>query len=132
MNYKKRGERVGDFKFLDSSVWIAFIIENKNKEIIGTEEPLALCSLSLFEIKRKLINDKVKKEDIERSISFIKNRSMVINVDEKIAEKAAEISVERKVPSLDALIYCTSLQNEGILFTRDNDFRGLPLVNILS
>src|SRR3989344_3492663 len=107
MNYKKRGERVGDFKFLDSSVWIAFIIENKNKEIIGTEEPLALCSLSLFEIKRKLINDKVKKEDIERSISFIKNRSMVINVDEKIAEKAAEISVERKVPSLDALIYCT-------------------------
>ena len=89
MNYKKRGVKVTDSKLLDSSIWISFIIENKNVDIIESEQLLFLSSLSIFEIKRKLIRDKIKKEDIERTIEFIKKRSSIINVDEKIAEKAA-------------------------------------------
>ncbi len=118
-------------KLLDSSIWISFIIDNKNSEIIESDQLLLLSSLSIFEIKRKLIKDKVKNGDIERIIAFIKKRSSIINVDEKIAEKAAEISSEKNLPAIDALIYSTALSNNLELITLDNDFRSLPNANVI-
>ena len=118
-------------KLLDSSIWISFIIDNKNSEIIESDKLLLLSSLSIFEIKRKLIKDKVKNGDIERIIAFIKKRSSIINVDEKIAEKAAEISSEKNLPAIDALIYSTALSNNLELITLDNDFRSLPNANVI-
>ena len=118
-------------KLLDSSIWISFIIDNKNSEIIESDQLLLLSSLSIFEIKRKLIKDKVKNGDIERIIAFIKKRSSIINVDEKIAEKAAEISSEKSLPAIDVLIYSTALSNNLELITLDNDFRSLPNANVI-
>src|SRR3989344_1946438 len=49
--------------------------KNKSSEIIESDQLLLLSSLSIFEIKRTLIKDKVKNGDIERIIAFIKKRS---------------------------------------------------------
>ncbi len=120
-----------DSKLLDSSIWIDFAIKNSFQEIINSEETLFLSALSLFEIKKKLIYNNIDKININKISDFIKKRSVIIQIDEKIAEKAAEIAVENKIPAIDSLIYATALLNNLELLTLDNDFRGLSNVKIL-
>jgi len=116
---------------LDSSVWISFIIENKNAELIESEDDILISTASLFEIKRKLIKDKVSSADIENTLKFIKKRCLIIPIDEKIADKAADISAQKNIPAMDSLIYATALLNNAALITLDNDFRGFDKVSIL-
>lgn len=122
-----------DSELFDSTIWLDYLIKGSFKEKIEQEEIFSLSSFSLFEIKRRLLKIKdLSKKDIEEKISYIKSKSIVINVDDKIAEKSAEIAEEKQLGAADALIYTTAILNNAILLTLDNDFRGLSNVRILN
>ena len=116
---------MNEFKILDSSIWLAYLFDGQFVELIECDEKLFLSALSLFEIKRKLLNIKVGKKDVNSKIDFIKKRNVVLSVDGKIAEKASELSFEKGLPATDSIIYATALQNKLNLVSLDNDFRGL-------
>ena len=121
-----------DSELFDSTIWLDYLIKGNFKEEIEQEKIFALSSLSLFEIKRKLLKIKeIEKKEVEEKISFIKSKSIIINIDEKIADKAAEIAEEKKLGAADALIYTTALINNLTLVTLDNDFRGFDKAKIL-
>lgn len=122
---------MADSKLLDSTTWVDYLIKKTHTEIIDSEEKLFLSVLSIFEIKKKLIKDKLPKEDIKKSIKFLKEKSIILPVTEKIAERAAEIANEKDMTMADSIIYVTSLFNNSKLLTLDNDFRGLENVEIL-
>jgi len=122
---------MNEYKILDSSVWIAYLFEGKFTEYVEDNCKLFLSVLSLFEIKRKLLNKKVKRQDVDSKIDFIRKRNILLPIDEKIADKASEISYEKSLPAIDSLIYATSLINKLKLISLDNDFRGLENVEIL-
>lgn len=91
-----------------------------------------LSSLSLFEIKRKLLKNKaLKRKEIEEKVAFIKSKSLVVDVDERIAEKAADIAEEKELGAADAIIYTTALLTHTTLYTLDNDFRGFDKATVL-
>ena len=90
-----------------------------------SDDMLLTSSLSLFEVKLKLLKDKKEQSLIQKSLEIIKKRSLVIPMDTKIGEKAAEISIALRLSAIDSLIYTTSLTNNATLVTLDNDFRGL-------
>ena len=117
-------------KLIDSSILVAYFTKNKYVEIIE-EETLFLSALSLFEIKKKFLKDKIPKNEVEHNIKFIKQKSIILPVTEEIAEKSAEISFEKNVPSADSIIYVTARENNAALITADNDFRGLEGVAVL-
>ena len=119
-------------ELFDSTIWLDYLIKGNFKEKIEQEEIFALSSLSLFEIKRKLLKNKeLKRKEIDEKIFFIKSKSIIINIDEKIAEKASEIAEEKNLGAADAIIYATAILNNFILLTLDNDFRGFNKVKIL-
>lgn len=121
-----------DSELLDSTIWLDYLIKEGFKEKIEQEDIFILSSLSLFEIKRKLLrNKKLKKQEIEEKISFIKSKSIILNVDEKIAERASEIAEEKNLGAADALIYTTAILNNAVLLTLDNDFRNLDNAEVL-
>ncbi len=121
-----------DSELFDSTIWLDYLIKGNFKEEIEQEKIFALSSLSLFEIKRKLLKIKeIEKKEVEEKISFIKSKSIIINIDEKIADKAAEIAEEKKLGAADVLIYTTALINNLTLVTLDNDFRGFDKAKIL-
>ena len=121
-----------DSKLIDSSVWIAYLVNSSFSEIFESDEMLFLSVLSLFEIKKILTKQKIAPEQITKSIDAIKKRSFLINVDVNISELAAEISSRNKLPAFDALIYASTLKNNAELVTLDNDFRNLERVRILN
>ena len=120
-----------DSKLIDSSVWIVYLFNGRYCEVIDSNDILLLSTLSLFEIKKKLVKSKVEENKIIKSIEFIKKRSLLVPVTIEIAEKAVDFSLDNKLPIIDALIYTTSVANESTLITIDNDFRGLKNVIVL-
>jgi len=120
-----------DSKLLDSSIWLSYLINGNHINIIETNEIFLLSVLSLFEIKRKILKYKIEKNKIIKMIEFVKKRSLIIPINDKISEKAAEISAEKNLPAIDSLIYSSAILNKSKLITLDNDFRGLKEVTLL-
>lgn len=116
---------------LDSSAWLAYYLAASEhvKTIIDSEGHLITSALCLFEIKKRLLT--MKKEHA-RFLTFIRERSIIIPIDKEIAEKAADIAVEKKLAAMDALIYATAIVKNAELVTGDNDFRGFDGVKIIS
>jgi len=77
------------------------------------------------------MKEKYEKSKIIRAIEFVKKRSLIIPIDDKISEKAAEISAEKNLPAIDSLIYSSAILNKSKLITLDNDFRGLKEVVLM-
>ncbi len=121
-----------DSKLLDSSVWLAYLGKKLCSEIIESKATLFLSVLSIFEIKKKLITDKISKKEIEENINFIKEKSILVPVTIEIVEKAVNVACEKKIPTADSIIYASALTNNVNLITLDNDFRGLERVEILA
>ena len=115
-----------DSKLLDSSAWLEFVINGAYKEIIESDIILFTSALSIFEIKKRLINKKYEEADIIKIIDFIKERSIIINADKEIAERAVEISFKYNLATIDSIIYTSALSNNSGFITLDNDFRNLP------
>ena len=120
-----------DSKLVDSSVWLAYLFNGQHSDIVDSNEVLLLSALSLFEIKKKLAKSRVEANKINKSIDFIKKRSLVISVSAEISEKAVEFSLANELSIVDSLIYTTSILNDSLLITMDNDFRGLKNTIIL-
>ncbi len=125
-------EKVIGSDFIDSSVWLSYFIDSINKETIEKEEILLTSVLSLFEIKKKLLEKNVPNNEIIEKINFVKKKSIIISITNEIAEESANICVKNKLPAIDSLIYVSSLKQNSTLITLDNDFRGLEKVEILS
>ena len=121
-------KKVIDSKLLDSSVWLDYFHNSGCTEIINSNETILTSTLSLFEIKKKLIKDQNSTDKITKGLELIKSRSLLISPDTKICELAAEISTKNNLPAMDSLIYSTALNNKSMLITIDNDFRGLQNV----
>lgn len=120
-----------DSKFLDTSVWIEYFFGENEIPEIENEEHNFISSLSLFEIKKKLLERILKKDEISSKIGFIKIKSIIVYPDEKICESAAEIAFEKKVPAMDSIIYASATAKNCELITFDNDFRGLEKAKVL-
>ena len=118
-------------KLIDSSVWLSYLLNGEFQNHIENEDILLLSVLSIFEIKKKLSKNNFPLSKISTSLDFIKKRSVLIPITLDIAEKAVEISLTHNLPAADSLIYSTSLLNDSVLYTMDNDFRGLNGVLVL-
>lgn len=121
-----------DSKLLDSSIWLEYFHNKKFKEIIESEELTLLSALSIFEIKRKLLTSNESQGNMRVALDFLKKKSLIIPVTEKISETAVEISIENNVPMADSIIYISALQNQAKVLTLDNHFRKLKNAEVLN
>lgn len=118
------------YNLIDSSLWIDYLVNGNFKEIIETEEKLLLATISIIEIKKKLSKLKIPNKEINDKMHFIKKQSIIIDLDEKIADKASEIVIGKNLPIADSIVYASALIHNAILLTLDNDFRSLDNVKI--
>ena len=119
------------YNLIDSSVWISYLVNGDHKDLIETQEKLLLATISIIEIRKKFNKLKISNKEISKKIDYIKKQSILISLDENIADKASEIVIEKKIPVADSIIYASALSNNAILITLDNDFRNLKNVKVL-
>jgi predicted nucleic acid-binding protein len=120
--------------FVDSTVWAGDIYARLPgaQAIISSDIPLATSTISLLEIKRKLLQDGLCAK-VEPALSFIRRRAAIVDVNRHIAELAAEISFKHKLSMADAIIYASAIETKAeALVTADTDFKGLKNVRLLA
>lgn len=129
---KAIGERI----LLDSSAWLSYFLAESHlsKGLIEEGGHLLMTSvLSIFEIKRKmLVMKNIKESKIEEFLKFIKNKSLLIEVNEEVCQNAAKISLKYNLHTIDSLIYCSAVLNNATLVSGDKHFESLENVFILS
>jgi len=119
-------------KLMDSSAWLSYFFATSKqvKMIIESNSMLYTSVISIFEIKRKLMRDGFE-GDLEGVLTFVEDRSIVINLDEDISLSAADLSIQYKLHAMDALIYASAKAMDSELVTADSDFEKLGDVMII-
>jgi len=121
---------VANYYLIDSCVWIEHFMTNNKKPFLDQEIPLALSTLSFFEIIKKLKNLNFPPKKINHIINYFKEYNLILPTDTTIALEATNFP-PKQLSAMDALIYTTANIHNCIFVTQDNDFRGLPNVQFI-
>ena len=117
----------------DSSAWFAYSADNNKVvgKIVESEVEILISVMSLFEVKRILLKRGANQRILDKTMSFIRYRSRIIDVTKDIAENAADLSVKHELSTADAIIYATALSKNAELITGDSDLAELKGVKFI-
>ncbi|TVR58359.1 MAG: type II toxin-antitoxin system VapC family toxin [Gemmatimonadales bacterium] len=111
---------------VDSSGWIEYLSGGPNapffSDPIEDEEALLVPALSLFEVYRHLIRH-LGRDDALTVIAAMR-QGTVIDLDDRLALDAAELSVRTKLALADSIMLATARAHDAVLWTQDADFEG--------
>jgi len=117
--------------FMDSSAWLGYFFADKAvKEIVEGDNTKLTSVLSLFEVKRRLLREAYNEKEITELLAFMSLNSLIVDLNEAIAEEATQVSMRHKLPAVDAVIYTSATHYGAKLVTGDPDFEGLDVCMI--
>ena len=112
---------------LDSSAWLEYFLnaDPQITEMITKDSCMLFASaISLHEVKKRLLLAKMGPEMLEKSMSYMRDNSIVLDVSEEILEKSADDSVRLGLALADSIIYRSALDIGAQIVTFDVDFSG--------
>ena len=117
---------------VDSSGWIEYLSDGPNaaffREPIEEEVALLVPSLSLFEVYRHLLRH-VGRDDALPIVAAMR-QGTVIELDDRLALSAAELSIATKLALADSIMLATAQVHGAVFWTQDADFEGLEGVRL--
>jgi toxin FitB len=97
---------------------------------IESDEALVVPSLSLFEVYRHMLRHIGREEALNVMAAML--RGILVELDDRLALEAAELSVEKKLALADSVILATAQAHDAELWTQDADFEGMEGVRFRS
>lgn len=115
-------------KLADTCVWVELLADTptgrRYRSLFATPEQLLVPTLVLFELRRWALRE-LGEADADRVMAATRNAN-IMPLGEATALLAAELTVQYKLPALDALIYASALHHGATLITCDAHFEALP------
>ena len=119
---------------VDTSAWLEYFTNGANAKhfapAIENTKQLAVPVICLYEVFKKTFQERGE-HDALQAIGLM-NQGLVIPLNAPLALAAAQISVELKLPMADSIVLATAHSINGIIWTQDADFKGLPGVKFFS
>jgi predicted nucleic acid-binding protein len=113
---------------VDTSGWLEYFFDSKNADSFSSEieatEHLVVPTICLYEVFKK-VNLVAGEAKALQAIAQMK-QGRVVDVTERVALQAAQISIRYKIPMADSLILATTWIEQATLHTQDEHFKGLP------
>jgi len=113
---------------VDSSAWLAYFADEPGAGHFGAAiedtAHLVVPSVCLFEVY-KVIARQRGGGDALQAIALMQ-QARVIDLDAHLAILLARASLDRKLPLADSIVFATATMVDGVLWTQDEDFEGLP------
>ena len=113
---------------VDTSGWIEYFFGGPNAAYfapaIEATDDLIVPVICLYEVFKK-VNAVGTEAQALQAVSQMK-QGRVVDITEDIALSAALISLRRKLPMADSLIFATAQAQSAVLWTQDDHFQGLP------
>ena len=124
---------------IDSYAWLEYFmgtkVGEKTKPIIESSEEKITPTVCLAEVYAKTL--KVENQELaEKQRAFIKEKSVLVALEESIAVESAKVLTKMKKEIdgwglADSVVYATALVKKGEVVTGDEHFRGLPNVVLI-
>jgi len=114
-------------RLVDSSAWIEWLLLTPTGERIGPEFPEMSDQLVPTLVEFELVKW-LRREASEVAVhAFLaySQECVVVPLTTEIALKAAELAVEYKLATADAIIYATAFEHGADVLTCDRHFEGL-------
>lgn len=116
---------------VDTSGWLEYFFGGPNASYfarpIERTRALVVPVVCLYEVFKKVhaVADEAR---ALQAVAQMK-QGRVVDVTEDVVLRAALVSLRHRLPMADSLIYATALAEKAVVWTQDEDFRGLPGVN---
>jgi len=115
---------------VDTYAWISYFEGKKDFKEVIEENDLYTPSIVLAEVSKILKRKKVPKEKSTRILEFIKERSLILSLDETNAVEAGEIAEKEGLYLIDGIVY-SYVDERTRLLTGDKHFKNKPFVNLI-
>ena len=113
---------------VDSSGWLEYFADGPNAarfaDPLGKVAELLVPSITLYEVFKVVCRQ--RGEDAALQAVAMMQQGKVIELSSSIALLAAKLSLDVKTPMADSIILATAQMHEAVLWTQDDDFKGLP------
>jgi predicted nucleic acid-binding protein len=120
-------------KVVDSSGWVEFATDGplaaRYQAHLHDPSQVLTPSIVLYEVYKRLKRD--ASEEAADAIVAEMGKTKIIPLDDQLALRAAETSLELNLPMADAIVYATAQAHGATLITSDADFKDLPKVTYL-
>lgn len=117
-------------RVVDSSAWIEWILDSPLGQQLSDQIPepgdCIVPTIVQLELSKWLLRE--QGEDALNNFIAYTILCNVVPLDTAIARRAAEVAIQHKLATADAVIYATALQNEADVLTCDAHFKGLENV----
>jgi predicted nucleic acid-binding protein len=115
---------------IDTSAWIEWFIDSPIGEILGGYLPLDDELIVPTIVQLELLKWLRREGNLAAGDGLLARTQMCVvkSLTPSIAVSAAEVSVNQKLATADAVIYATALENDAELLTCDAHFKDMPNV----
>lgn len=119
---------------VDSSAWLSYLADepgagNFSAAIEDTANLVVpvVCILEVFKVVARQRGD----GDALQAAALMQ-QGRVVDLDPPLALVAARAAIDHKLPLADSMVYATAVAVDGIVWTQDEDFDGLPDVKFFA
>ena len=118
---------------VDSSAWLSYFANDSNSgvfaEPIENLSDLLVASITITEVFKNVLRQ--CGEEAALTVTAHMKQGKVIPLDSELAMDAAKFGVLHKLPLADSIIFATAQKYAAVLWTQDNDFKGLSSVRYI-
>ena len=119
---------------VDSSAWLEFFADGPNAHVFAEPleqtETLLVPSVCLYEVFKVVLRQRGQSAALQAIAAM--RQGHVIDLSERIALPAAELSLELKLPMDDSIILATARLYDAHIWTQDADFEGMEDVTFVA
>ena len=113
---------------IDSSAWLEYFAAGENAGFfaaaIENTAELIVPTLSLYEVFKRILQQRTETDALQAIAVMQQGRT--VDLDPRIALRAARISIDLKLPLADSVMLATAREYDSTLWTQDTHFYGIP------
>ncbi len=115
---------------MDSYGWIEYFaggpLSDKYQKYLADPKNIITPVIVVYEVYKKIKRERGEKAALE-TLTHI-TRTNIVPLDETLAVKATDISLDFRLPMADAIVYASGVIKNCKIVTSDPHFKGLPKV----
>jgi predicted nucleic acid-binding protein len=116
---------------VDSSGWLEYFADGPNADnfepLLQQSKELLVPAITIFEVFKVVCRERGEGQALQ-AVALMQ-QGIVSELTASLAMQAAKVSLERKLPLADSIIYTTGLLHNAAIWTQDEHFSGLPNVH---
>lgn len=119
---------------VDSSAWLEYFADGSNADAfaraVEVTDELIVPTICLYEVFKSVLRQ--RDESAALSAIAAMRQGRVVDLTERIALLAADLSLRTKLPMADSVILATARMHDAHIWTQDADFDGLESVTFIA